>query len=228
MSDAAKTVRFTQLVQEAGRPELKLLWGSPDQDRDFQRAVKSDRVLTIHQENVGTKKDFGLVGFSSEGHAQYLVFPKPLKRYAGRRVVGIKYDIFDTPTMPAKSLRAEVAGATAVKSNRSKNAAARAGKSVENVVPFAGEEAQPSREKKSEVAGRSEKSATRATRPTQTVAPSKTDAAQKEKRETDAAATAQEIREIMKDLEAGKAVVAYRRLEAIAHSLERNASSGSE
>ena len=76
-----KTARFTDLVKKAGAPNPYLLWVSPKKDNIFQRAVKEQRVLTIHQENVGTKKDYGMVGFHQEPNAQYLVFPKSLKAF---------------------------------------------------------------------------------------------------------------------------------------------------
>lgn len=104
-----KTVRFAQLVDAAGRPELKLLWGAPEKDAELQKAIKAGRVLTIHQSNVGQKKDYGTVGFVAEKTAQYLIFPKSLKKFAGDRVVGIKYDEFESAKLvPAKSSKEPV------------------------------------------------------------------------------------------------------------------------
>jgi hypothetical protein len=88
-----KTARFTDLVNKAGAPEPYLLWVPPKDDRVFQRAVKENRILTIHQENVGTKKDYGMVGFHEESNAQFLIFTKSLKTFADRRVIGINYDL---------------------------------------------------------------------------------------------------------------------------------------
>ena len=98
-----KTARFTELVQKAGAPKNYLLWIPPNQDPVFQRAVKEQRILTIHQENVGTKKDYGMVGFHEEPTAQFLVFPKSLKAYVDRRVVGINYDLLAQETPTAKT-----------------------------------------------------------------------------------------------------------------------------
>ena len=49
------------------------LWTKPEQDRDFMRAGKENRVMTVIQHNVGTKKDFGLVGFFPKDKAALLV-----------------------------------------------------------------------------------------------------------------------------------------------------------
>ena len=52
--------------------------------------VREERVLSLKQEPTGTKKDFGTVGFLQEKYVSYLIFPKPLTPFAGKRVVGIK------------------------------------------------------------------------------------------------------------------------------------------
>jgi hypothetical protein len=54
-------------------------------------------VLTVHQENVGTAADYGNVGFEEDAQGSFLLFPKSLKRFEGRRVVGIKYDLIEKP-----------------------------------------------------------------------------------------------------------------------------------
>src|SRR5882757_6959436 len=70
--------------------------------------------MTVKQEMVGSAKDFGIVGFIREKNASYLVFPKSLKEFQDRRIVGIKYDLIETPgpigrvvkpEAPAKSKR---------------------------------------------------------------------------------------------------------------------------
>jgi hypothetical protein len=86
------TVRFTELVQTCGRPEVYLPLADPKQDRNFIQAIKEQRVLSLKQQPTGTKKDFGTVGFLPEKHVSYLIFPKPLTAFAERRIIGIKYD----------------------------------------------------------------------------------------------------------------------------------------
>jgi len=88
----AGTVRFTQVVQAAGEPEVYLPLDDPERDKQFMRAVKEQRVMTLKQEPVGTRKDFGLVGFLKERYVTYLIFPKSLHSFAGRQVIGLKYD----------------------------------------------------------------------------------------------------------------------------------------
>ena len=92
MKEAPKTARFDAVVESAGRPEPVTLWTKPEEDRDFMRAVREKRVVTLVQTNVGTKKDFGVVGFTPRENASYLVFPKTISFPAESKIVGIKYD----------------------------------------------------------------------------------------------------------------------------------------
>jgi hypothetical protein len=86
-----KTIRFAEIVEKAGAPEVYTLWQKPKADKHLQSMLKNNRVMTILQSEGGT--DFGLVGFREEKGARYLVFPKPLKRFMDRRVVGIKWEL---------------------------------------------------------------------------------------------------------------------------------------
>src|SRR5688572_20763918 len=88
----AGTVRFSELVKAAGQPEVYLPLADPKQDRNFMRAAREQRVVSIKQEPTGTKKDFGTIGFLAEKYLTYLIFPKPLTTFADKRIVGIKYD----------------------------------------------------------------------------------------------------------------------------------------
>jgi len=90
-----KTARFTQVVAAAGKPKVHLLLMDPKQDREFQSALKSNRILTIHQQNVGTKKDVGTVGYEQDGPAQVLVFPKSISQFSGAKIVGINYELLE-------------------------------------------------------------------------------------------------------------------------------------
>src|SRR5258705_12533722 len=87
-----KTVRFSKLVEEFGKPALYLALADPAKDAKFQEAAKEDRVLTSKQDPTSKQKDFGTVGFLPEKFVTYLIFPKSLERLANARVVGIKYD----------------------------------------------------------------------------------------------------------------------------------------
>ena len=70
------------------------------------------RIMTVKQENVGTKKDFGVAGFYREPNAAYLIFPKSLQAYEGKRVVGIKYDLLakSKPKGPMAKVRPQSTG----------------------------------------------------------------------------------------------------------------------
>ena len=47
--------------------------------------------MTIQRTDSGT--EFGIVGFKRAKDVRYLVFPKSLKRFENRRVVGINWDL---------------------------------------------------------------------------------------------------------------------------------------
>ena len=86
-----KTGRFSEIVEKAGRPESYTLWQKPSADRHLQSAIKNNRIMTIQRTESGT--EFGIVGFKQTKDARYLVFPKSLKRFENRRVVGINWDL---------------------------------------------------------------------------------------------------------------------------------------
>ena len=99
-----KTARFSSVVQKSGRPEIHLLLVDPKKDSTFQRALKDHRVMTVHQQNVGSAADYGAVGFEP-GPGQILIFPKSLRRFEGRRIVGIDFGLTSEPPMREKPVR---------------------------------------------------------------------------------------------------------------------------
>jgi len=82
-----KTARFSQVIEKCGKPQVYTLWQKPSADRHLQSQIKSNRVMTVQKSESGT--DFGIVGFKERKGATYLVFPKSLKRFADKRIVGI-------------------------------------------------------------------------------------------------------------------------------------------
>ena len=84
-----KTIRFSQIVEKCGQPIVYTLWQKPAGDRRFQAPLKSNRVMTVQRSERGT--DFGIIGFKERKGATYLVFPKSLKSFADKRVVGINW-----------------------------------------------------------------------------------------------------------------------------------------
>lgn len=101
-----KTVRFSQVVSRAGKPEVYLLWTEPEKDTEFTKALKAGRVMTVHQASGTTKTDYGTVGYEKGTNEQILIFPKSLKSFEGKRVVGVKYDLVVEKEIP-KSQRAK-------------------------------------------------------------------------------------------------------------------------
>ena len=86
-----RTARFAEVAEKCGTPEVYTLWQKPGQDRHFQSEIKNNRVMTIQQSDAGS--EFGIVGFHERKGARYLVFPKSLKRFENKRIVGIKWDL---------------------------------------------------------------------------------------------------------------------------------------
>jgi hypothetical protein len=86
-----KTVRFSQIVEECGQPNVYTLWEKPAADRRFQAQLKNNRVMTIQKSESGT--DFGIIGFKERKGARYLVFPKSLKQFADKRIIGIDWTL---------------------------------------------------------------------------------------------------------------------------------------
>ena len=89
-----KTARFAQVVEKAGKPEVYTLWQKPAQDRHLQSEIKNNRVMTIQRSDTGS--EFGVVGFKEYKGASYLIFPKSLKRFENKRIVGINWDLAKT------------------------------------------------------------------------------------------------------------------------------------
>jgi hypothetical protein len=86
-----KTARFSQIIEKCGKPEVYTLWQKPSGDRHLQVQIKKTRLMTILKSESGT--DFGIVGFKESKEARYLVFPKSLKRFAEKRIIGIDWTL---------------------------------------------------------------------------------------------------------------------------------------
>jgi hypothetical protein len=84
-----KTARFSRVVEKCGKPQVYTLWQKPAADRHLQSQIKKNRVMTILKSESGT--DFGIVGFKQRNGASYLLFPKSLKRFAEKRIIGIDW-----------------------------------------------------------------------------------------------------------------------------------------
>jgi hypothetical protein len=105
-----KTIRFTEVVGKSGQPEVYLLFTKPGEDAEFQKALKADRIMTVHT-GTGAQTDFGAIGYAGDPQAQILIFPRSLKAFGGRKVVGIKYDLLHAeeeshPKQPVQARKA--------------------------------------------------------------------------------------------------------------------------
>ena len=94
-----KTIRFGDLVRNAGRPEVVALWTDPKRDRQFTKAVRENRVVTVIQQPTSKRKDYGRIGFDQQAFASYLVFPRPLPHANDARVIGINYELIEESTV---------------------------------------------------------------------------------------------------------------------------------
>ena len=107
------TARFSAVVQQVGAPQPVTLWQAPAEDPDFRKAVRENRVMTIKQETVGTKRDFGIVGFDEGKNSSFLIFPRSLQRFSGKRIVGVRYNLLaparprGKPIKPAAATRSK-------------------------------------------------------------------------------------------------------------------------
>jgi hypothetical protein len=86
-----KTARFSQVVEKAGKPDVYTLWQKPSADRHFQSQIRNNRVMTIQKSESGS--EFGIVGFKERKPASYLIFPKSLKRFENKRILGINWGL---------------------------------------------------------------------------------------------------------------------------------------
>ena len=84
-----KTARFSAVIEDCGKPQVYTLWQRPAADHHLQGQIKKHHVMTILKSESGT--DFGLVGFKESKEARYLVFPKSLKHFTDKRIVGIDW-----------------------------------------------------------------------------------------------------------------------------------------
>ena len=84
-----KTARFSQVIENCGKPQVYTLWQRPSADRHLSVQIKRNRVMTILKSESGT--DFGIVGLKESKEARYLIFPKSLTRFADKRIIGIDW-----------------------------------------------------------------------------------------------------------------------------------------
>jgi hypothetical protein len=88
-----KTARFSVALAKCGRPAVHLTLVAPQKDPALRRLERESRVMTIHRARRGAGADYGVVGLEPAPGVQLLVFPRSLRRFAGKRIVGIDYDL---------------------------------------------------------------------------------------------------------------------------------------
>lgn len=213
-----KTVRFTRVVERSGQPEAHALWLPADKDPEFKRAVAAHRVMSVQPRR--GKTDLGFVGFDekrSKG-GQFLIFPKSLKPFEGSEIVGIKFDLVAQPKIvPATGDPHEVsAAARKAASAAAKARAARELAETGRAAPEspAAEEEPPTSPTRTALSPRSappKKSRRTTSKPEpKPSAPHKSAAPSLR---PNAATLIREIRAALKELQRGKTVAAYQRLE---------------
>jgi len=85
-----KTARFAEVVEKCGEPESYTLWRSLKEDPQLKKLLATHYIMTVRN---GGGADFGEVGLHERKGAMYLRFPKSLKRFEGKRIVGIKWNL---------------------------------------------------------------------------------------------------------------------------------------
>ncbi len=224
-----KTARFASIVEAAGAPSPHPLWLAPENDPALQRAIRDNRVMTVHQNARGTRKDYATVGFDPQPEAQYLFFPKSLRRFRERRIVGIDYALLAQETTPPASSAESASSRKKAAPAKKPSKVTHSSSASENVVPFAPEptpsvaptpsrpnkpapksspksaNATPRDEKPRKPAGKSVEP-----RVKPTVAPPPSVPAD----------VLKQLRRVSSDLKAGKAVAAYERLQDVLRQLE--------
>lgn len=186
---AMKSVRFSQVVAKCGRPETLLLLMDPKKDRALQAAVKAQRVMTVMQSPVRTKTDWGEAGFHPGSQRQYLLFPKSLAAFAGKAVIGIKYELLSDAQVPRHH-----AAPAAVKSAR---------KAAAHPKPLKAAKPSPAPEKEE-------------TEPAEPPPPKeKKKEAKKTAEASEAASLKRQVKRAMQALEKGRQVVAFNLLRKV-------------
>jgi hypothetical protein len=218
---SGKTVRFTNIVERSGTPHVHTLWLPPEKDPALKRAKAEHRVMTVASPGGGNKTDRGIVGFHPHAGkvSQFLIFPKALKRFEGAHVVGIKFDLIAQPKLAdADSLKnittsaskrkvgKKTAALKSVKAHRPHPTDRSAGASENDhdakIVSFE----PPLSEPDDRAAGGESKTTAQTRKKKAQAAALKHDAASK-------TSLMREVRAAIKELEAGKAVAAYQRLQ---------------
>jgi len=206
-----KTVRFTQVVERAGKPTVHVSWLPPEKDPALKRALADHRVMTVHQQLRGGKKDHGVVGLERGGPVQVLVFPKSLRRFRDRKVVGIDYRL-----LPAPSDAPELSSAAHLEPVKG---AKRAGKASVIALPSPPAAKKPAAEPKPRPAAKPKPAP--ATRTASRKKPGRRVAAPPEPAPPSRDDLLVVIRRAAADLKAGRAVPAYERLRTVLESEPR-------
>jgi hypothetical protein len=134
-----KAARFVNVVEAAGRPDVHVLLTRPENDSTLQAAIKSHRVMTVHQNRIRGKADQGTVGFDPGQSRQFLIFPRSISQFAGRSIVAIKYDLLKGGDAQAQAKSSKTANSTRKSRSKAKLPKAATRKIIPFVKPLAPE-----------------------------------------------------------------------------------------
>lgn len=200
----SKTVRFTRVVERSGQPQSHALWLPPDKDPEFKRALAAHRVMSVQPRR--GKTDQAFVGFDEQRSkgGQFLIFPKSLKPFEGAEIVGIKFDLVEQPKrVPAKGDQPVVPAAA----RKASTAAAKA-RTAREIIAARETELEPERARRPARAAPPKR-----TRGAAAAAPRASHTNASRSASPDTALLVREIRSALKELQRGKTVAAYKRLE---------------
>jgi hypothetical protein len=125
-----KTARFVDVVKASGKPDIHVLLTRPESDNTLQTALKSHRVMTIHQDRIRGKADRGTVGFDPGPLRQFMIFPRSISQFAGRYILAIKYELLQGGDAQSGPLSPKRTAKPASKAKPAKS-------TVSKIIPFA-------------------------------------------------------------------------------------------
>jgi hypothetical protein len=127
-----KTARFATVVEAAGKPDVHILLTRPENDSALRAAIKAHRVMTVHQDPIRRRADYGTIGFDPGLSRQFLIFPRSLSRFAGRSIVAIRYDLLKDGESQAESKSPKTSKRKRTSGSKTK----RSETSTTKIIPF--------------------------------------------------------------------------------------------
>ena len=85
-----KTVRWSEVLKKTGTPKIHLLLMEVKKDAEFQKALESQRIMTLHQPTESNRTDYGEVGYHAGKNGQFIITLDPTQGEAYQGIVPIE------------------------------------------------------------------------------------------------------------------------------------------